>query len=145
MVHAETSDESEDTSIPQVYFKFMVLEEHGTLLELRYTSEGEFQDEHKWHISNLAQHLTQEMARNFAEGDWFVLFSEHIDIVSSEVHASLLKHLMAAIPAEKFLFVHCPMYNFGSPLETLIRHCRHYQIKATAAGQIHLNLEIHAV
>ena len=58
MVHAETSDESEDTSIPQVYFKFMMIEEHGTLLELRYTSEGEFQDEHKWHISNLAQHLT---------------------------------------------------------------------------------------
>ena len=51
-------DESKDTSLPQVYFKFVVLEEHETLLELRYTSEGEFHDEHKWHISNLAQHLT---------------------------------------------------------------------------------------
>ena len=115
-------------------------------LESRYTSEGEFLDDHERHISDYTLPLTQEVARNFAEGEWFALYSEHTDIVSSEVCASLLKHLMAAIPADKFLIVHCPLENYESPLETLIRHCRHYQLQATAAGgQMYPNLEIHAV
>ena len=123
-----------------------MLEEDEAFLEVRYTGEGEFQDDDERFISDLTLPLPQEIARTFAEGDWFVLHSEHIGTVSSEVHASLLKHLMAAIPAEKFLIVHCPMDNFESPLETLIRHCRHYQLQATAAGgQMYPNLEIHAV
>ena len=90
--------------------------------------------------------LTREMAKNFAKGDRFVLYSLQTNIASTEVYATLLKHLMAAIPAEKFLFVYCSMDYSESPLETLLRHCRHYQLQATeVAGQMHPNLEIHAV
>ena len=135
---------SEDTSLPKVYIEFTALDEHGVFLEYRFASGRGFQGVYRRHISDLTQPLTEEMARTFAEGDRFLLYSITIDIVSSEVYASLLKHLMAAIPAEKFLFVYCSMDNSESPLETLIRHCRHYQLQVTAAtGQMCPNLEIH--
>ena len=142
---ADDLDESEDTSIPEVFFEFTVLDEHGAFLELCYTSEGHFYGDYRRHISDLARPLTREMAKNFAKGDRFVLYSLQTNIVSSEVHATLLKHLMAAIRTEKFLFVNCPIDYPESPLETLLRHCRHYQLQATAAGQMYPNLEFHVV
>ena len=142
----ENLDKGKNTSIQKVYFEFKLLQEDELFLEVRFTSEGEYQDDHERHISDLTQPLTQEMARNFAEGAWFVLLSDHINFVSSKVYASLLKHLMAAIPAEKFLLIYCLMNNFESTLETLVRHCRNYQLQAAvAAGQIHSNLELHVV
>ena len=92
----------------------------------------------------MTQPLTQEIARHFDEGNWFVLHSDLIDTVSSELYASLLKRLMATIPVNKVLFVLCPVMHFESPLEKLIRHCRHYQLQAPA-GQMYSNLEIHAI
>ena len=98
------------------------------------------------HMSDLTLPLTQEMAERLAEGDRFVLYIDTTDRVSSEVYASFLKHLMAAIPAEKFLFVACSMEDFVSRLENPIRHCRHCQLQAVAgAGPMCSNLEIHMV
>ena len=120
--HEQNLDESEDTSIQKVYFEYRWLSEDGLFPEVRSTGEQEFQNYQVKHISDLTQPLTQEMARNFAVVGRLVLYSDHIDIVSSEVYGSLLKHLMAAIPAEKFLFVHCNTDNFERPLETLIQN-----------------------
>ena len=92
----------------------------------------------------MTQPLTQEMARTFAEGDRFILYSSNTNTTSSEVYASLLKRLLAAIPTEKYLSVNCPMDYFESPLETLLRHCRRYQLQATP-GQMYPNLEFHVV
>ena len=115
----EILDESEDTPI-EVYFEFTQLEVDEGFFGLRFTSDEEFPNLHRKHISDLTLPLTQEMAELLAERDWFVLYIDTIDRVSPEVYASFLKHLMAAIPADKYLFVLCPMANFESPLETLI-------------------------
>ena len=141
---ADDLDESEDTSLPKVYIEFTALDEHGVFLQYRFTSGRGFQGVYRRHISDLTQPLTEKMTRTFTEGYRFFLYSISINFVSSEVYASLLKHLMAAIPAEKFLFVYCFKDNSESPLEALIRHCRHYQLQITAAaGQMYPNLEIH--
>ena len=141
---ADNLVKSEDTSLPKVCIEFTELDEHGVFLEYRFTRRREFEGVYWRHISNLTQPLTEEMARNFAEGDWFVLYSSYVNIVSSEVSASFLKDLMAAIPAEKFLFVNCPIDYPESPLETLLRHCRRYQLQATP-GHMYPNLEFHVV
>ena len=125
----------------EVSFEFMGLGEDEILIEVRSTSDDEPQEFKRRHISDLTQPLTQEMARHFDEGNWFVLHSDLIDTVSSELYVSLLNHLMTA---NKFLFVLCPVMNFESTLETLIRHCRHYQLQAPA-GQMYSNVEIHTI
>ena len=83
------------------------------------------------------------MARHFNEGDWFILHSDHIGVDSSDQYARLFKRLMAAIPADKFLFIFCLVKESESPLETLIHHCRRYQLQELTR-QMHSNLEIHA-
>ena len=136
--------ESEDTSLPKLYYVFAVPVERGVFLRYRFTSKGQFQGRYRRPIYDLFQPLTEEMARTFAEGDRFFLYSVRINFFSSNEHANLLRNLMALIPAEKFLFVYCFMDNYESPLETLIRHCRLYQLQVTAAaGQMYRNLEIH--
>ena len=75
------------------------------------------------------------MTGNFDEGYWFVLHSDNIEIDSSEVYENILKHLIGAIPGDKFRFVYCPVKNFRSPMETLIRLCRLYQLQAASSAE----------
>ena len=72
---------------------------------MRSVSDGQFPDFRMRHISDLTLPLTQEMAERLAEGDGFIFYSDSIDRVSSEVYANFLKHLMAAIAAEKFFLL----------------------------------------
>ena len=139
--YVENLDENRDTSTEKIFFEFMLMGEAEKFIEVRSTREEEFKVRH---ISELTQPLTQEMARHFNEGDWFILHSDHIGVYSSGLYASLSKRLMAAIPADKFLFIFCLVKESESPLETLIRHCHRYQLQESAR-QMHSNLEIHAV
>ena len=144
--HEDNLDESENTLIQKVCGGFTGLKEDRRFLDMRSASDGQYPDFRMRHISDLTLPLTREMAERLAEGDGFIFHSDSIDRVSSEVYASFLKHLMAAISAEKFLFVACPLEDFESRLEILIHHCRHCQLQAVAgAGQMRSNLEIHTV
>ena len=82
------------------------------------------------------------MARQFQELDWFILHSDIIDTISSELYSNFMKHLMTAISSDKFPFVFGPLKNLESPLETLIRHCRRHQLEASA-GRLYSNLYRH--
>ena len=125
----------------KVFIDFLRVLEDGTFLEVRSPGKESFQDMHVRHISGLTR---QEMARHLAEGDCFTLFSDYIHFVSSNIHASLLKRLMAVIPADKCFFIWCPVENSESTLKTLIRYCRHFKLQA-GTGEIHPNLEIQVV
>ena len=138
------SDQTDGASRRKVVFDFAGLDEDGKFIERRSAKLEHIKEVHVRHISDLTQPLTQEMARHLAEGDCFNLFSEFPDFNVSNIHTRLLKHLMAAIPADKPLFVWClPEYS-ESPLEALIRCYRCYKLQV-ATGHMHPNLEIHVV
>ena len=100
----------------KVFIDFLRVLEDGTFLEVRSPGKESFQDMHVRHISDLTR---QEMARHLAEGDCFTPFRDYIHFVSSNIHASLLKRLMAVIPADKCFFIWCPVENSESTLKTL--------------------------
>ena len=120
----------------KIFTDFLWLVEDGTFIEMRSVGRENIEEMHQWHISDLNQPLTQ------AKGDCFNIHSDFPNFIPSNIPASLLNHLMAAIPADKILFVWCPAEHSESQLETLIRHCRHYKLQE-AKGQMHPNLEIH--
>ena len=133
-----------DASRMKVFIDFLRLDEDGTFIEMRSARTEDVEEVHERHISDLTQPLTQEMARHLAEGDCFTLLGDFPNFLAPNIHTTLLKNLMSAIPAEKPLFVWCPMDYSESPLQTLIRHCRYYKLQE-ATGYIHPNLEIHVV
>ena len=128
----------------KVYTDIVWLVEDGTFIEMRSVGRGNIEEMHQWHISDLTLPLTQDMAEYLAEGDSFNLYADFPNFVPSNILTSLLNHIMAAIPVDKLLFVWCPAEHSESQLETLMRHCRYYNLQE-ASGYMHPNLEIHVV
>ena len=143
-LQSETPDETDGASRMKVYTDIVWLDEDGTFMEMRSGGSEDIEEVHERHISDLTLPLTQDMAEYLAEGDSFNLYIDFPNFVPSNILRSLLNHLMAAIPADKLLFVWCPAEHSESPLEALIRHCRYHKLQE-AKGQMHPNLEIHVV
>ena len=82
------------------------------------------------------------MAKHVGNVDCFTLYSGPIELVSSETCASLLGHLMGAIPVDKRLIIQCHIVNFGCGLQALMRHSHHYNLHS-AISQIQPNIELY--
>ena len=106
-VQGEILEETEDTSRQEKSSVLLVLQEDGTFTEVYSSGVQPHLDVKTRHISDFALPLTEKMAIHLAYVDCFILYNGCIKLISSEIHASLLRHLMAAIPVDKRLIIRC--------------------------------------